>query len=92
MLNQLFEKCKELSDHELSEAFYKDLGGVTGPISNHTETVETPIRRELGAREFSLCLRDQSSLVHETIVLRFVLCNFRILTSLRASLWLISCA
>jgi formylglycine-generating enzyme required for sulfatase activity len=50
VLNQLFEKCKERSDHELSEAFYKDLGGVTGAIAKHAEQVEITIRGEQGAQ------------------------------------------
>jgi len=46
-LNQLFEKR---SDHELTEAVYKNSGGVIGAIAKHAEQVEKTIHRDQGAK------------------------------------------
>jgi Sulfatase-modifying factor enzyme 1/AAA ATPase domain len=60
VLNQLFEKR---TDHELSEAVYKTLGGVTGAIAQHAESVESKIRNELGGKTFEILPRVFESLV-----------------------------
>src|SRR5262244_934609 len=60
VLNQLFEKR---SDHELSEAVYKNLGGVTGAIAKHADQVEQTIRNDLGAKASDLLPRLFQSLI-----------------------------
>src|SRR5215813_8548188 len=60
VLNQLFEKR---SDRELSEAVYKNLGGVTGAIAKHADQVEKTIRNDLGAKASDLLPRLFQSLV-----------------------------
>ena len=60
VLNRLFEKR---SDHELSEAVYKTLSGVTGAIAQHAASVETTIRNELGTKPSDLLPKLFESLV-----------------------------
>src|SRR5262245_21420878 len=60
VLSQLFEKR---SDHELSEAMYNLLGGVTGAIAQQAGSVETNIRHNLGAKVFDLLPKLFQSLV-----------------------------
>jgi hypothetical protein len=60
VLNQLFEKR---SDRDLSEAVYKNLGGVTGAITKHADQVEATIRNDLGAKASDLLPRLFQSLV-----------------------------
>ena len=60
VLNQLFEKR---SDHELSEAEYNVLGGVTGAIAQQAGSVETSTRHNLGAKVSDLLPKLFQSLV-----------------------------
>ena len=45
VLNQLFE---QRSDRQLSDAVYKNLGGISGAIAKHAETVESKLQKIRG--------------------------------------------
>lgn len=60
VLNQLFELRL---DNSLSEVAYKKMGGITGAIAQHAESVEGTIRREQGPKSFELLSKLFQSLV-----------------------------
>ena len=60
VLEQLFQNR---SDHELSESFYKTLGGVGGAIAKHAGDIEGKVRRDLGPKSAALLLQLFQSLV-----------------------------